>query len=104
MTAVANMVRLARAGAWGLGRKTDELVITAASATSSTVSGSGLIAKSRVLEALEAMNTSDVPNDGQRYALVTPHQQFARFTPFQSADYPQLTYCPATRFSLHSHS
>lgn len=81
---------LARAGAWGLGRKTDELVITAATATTNTVSGVGLISKSRVLEALETMNAGGVPNDGQRYALVTPHQwsEMLNTVPeFASSDY-----------------
>ncbi len=81
---------LARAGAWGLGRKTDELTITAAGGTTTSVSGTGLISKKRVLEALELLNAGDVPNDGQRYALVTPHQwseMLNTIPEFASSDY-----------------
>ena len=81
---------LARAGAWGLGRKTDELAITAAGGTTTSVSGTGLISKKRVLEALELLNAGDVPNDGQRYALVTPHQwseMLNTIPEFASSDY-----------------
>ncbi len=81
---------LVRAGAWGLGRKSDELVINAATATTTAVSGTGLVSKKRILEALELLNTADVPNDGQRYGLVSSHQwseMLNTITEFASSDY-----------------
>lgn len=81
---------LIRAGAWGLGRKTDELIIEVASQTTSSVSGTGLITKKRVLEALELLNANDVPNDGGRFAVVTAHQwseMMNSITEFASTDY-----------------
>ena len=62
---------LANAGAYALGRKTDDLII-AAFASSSSVAGSDLdgLTKSKVLEAFEILGSNDVPDDGQRWAVV----------------------------------
>ncbi|MCM0018812.1 MAG: phage capsid protein [Tagaea sp.] len=62
------------AGAYALGRKTDELIITALSGATITVGdySTGLTRK-LVLDALEALNSRDVPNDGQRFAAVSSH-------------------------------
>ncbi len=62
---------LANAGAFALGRQTDELIIQAlASATSSISVQSVGMTKSKVLEAFELLGTADVPDDGQRFAVI----------------------------------
>jgi hypothetical protein len=62
---------LANAGAYALGRKTDELIIEALD-TGTTVAGSASsgLTKEKVLEAFELLGENDVPDDGQRYAVI----------------------------------
>ncbi|CCQ72331.1 phage capsid protein [Magnetospira sp. QH-2] len=63
----------ARAGAYALGRKTDDLIIgsldTATAAQNAGTNADGLT-KDKVLEAFEMLGAGDVPDDGQRYAIV----------------------------------
>ena len=62
---------LANAGAFALGRKTDELVIDALSATTQSVGGgSEGLTKEKVLNAFEMLGSGDVPDDGQRYGVI----------------------------------
>ncbi|MEO1019984.1 MAG: phage capsid protein [Pseudomonadota bacterium] len=62
---------LANAGAFALGRKTDELIISALeTATHSIATQSAGLTKSKVLEAFEMLGAADVPDDGQRYAVI----------------------------------
>lgn len=67
---------VANGGAWALGRKTDDLIITALdSASTSTVTlgtASKAAFKNKVLEAIEKLNTYDVPDDGQRFSVLSP--------------------------------
>jgi hypothetical protein len=70
---------IVRAGAWALGRKTDELIITALDTTATAVAnGAGDLAdsagltKAKVLRALNQLGTADVPDDGMRFAIVPP--------------------------------
>ncbi|MFO1039687.1 MAG: phage capsid protein [Geminicoccaceae bacterium] len=62
---------LAHAGAFALGRKTDELVISAM-ALSPNQAGDGTqsLTKAKVLEAFELLGARDVPDDGHRYAVI----------------------------------
>lgn len=62
---------IARAGANALGRKTDELVIAELD-TSTNYAGTGAdgLTKAKVLEAFEILGGSDVPDDGERYAVI----------------------------------
>lgn len=62
---------LANAGAFALGRKTDELIIQALGGTTQ-VAGDGTtkLTKAKVLEAFEIMGANDVPDDNQRYAVI----------------------------------
>ncbi|MBL6934025.1 MAG: hypothetical protein ISR48_01295 [Alphaproteobacteria bacterium] len=61
----------ANAGAYALGRKTDELVITKLD-TSTNYAGANTdgMTKAKVLTAFEMLGEADVPDDGQRYAIV----------------------------------
>jgi len=67
---------IANAGAYALGRKTDELIITALDTATQNVTGAGPLAdtqaltKEKVLRAFEMLGAADVPDDGQRYAVV----------------------------------
>ncbi len=62
---------LANAGAFALGRKTDELIINALG-TTGNVAGTGTdgLTKAKVLLAFEKLGDKDVPDDGQRYAVI----------------------------------
>jgi hypothetical protein len=67
---------VANAGAYALGRKTDELIIAALDTTTRNVTGTGDLAdtvgltKAKVLAAFEMLGSADVPDDGQRFAVV----------------------------------
>lgn len=87
----------ANAGAYALGRKTDDLIIAALDAADATrnISGTGNLAdtvgltKDKVLAAFEKMGTSDVPDDGQRFAVVGWRQwsELLAIQEFANADY-----------------
>ncbi len=68
---------LANAGAYALGRKTDELVISALDSATQEAVGAGAgetdadgLTRAKVLMAFEALGAADVPDDGQRFAVV----------------------------------
>jgi hypothetical protein len=67
---------IANAGAYALGRKTDDLIITALDQATRVVTGTGDLAdtagltKAKVLGAFEMLGAVDVPDDGQRFAVV----------------------------------
>lgn len=63
---------IANAGAYALGRKTDELIINALSGADVNVVQSGTtgLTKEKVLDAFELLGTADIPDDGQRYAII----------------------------------
>jgi hypothetical protein len=81
---------IASAGAYALGRKTDELIINALSGATLEVGDytSGLT-KNVIMSALEKLNKNDVPDDGQRFAAVGVHQwsELLNIEEFSSADY-----------------
>lgn len=81
---------VASAGAYALGRKTDELIISAMNTATINVGDytTGLT-KGLVLSALEVLNTNDVPDDGRRFAVVGVHQwnELLSMDEFVSADY-----------------
>lgn len=69
---------LSQAGAYAVGRKVDELIITAATSAAlpaNTIgTGTALLTLDNCLEAFALLNESEVPDDGQRYAVVGPRQ------------------------------
>jgi hypothetical protein len=81
---------VAKAGAYALGRKTDELIITQL-ATSQNVAGTGAdgLTKTKVLLAFEKLGEVDVPDDGQRFAVVGWKQwsELLNIQEFANADY-----------------
>ncbi len=81
---------IANAGAYALGRKTDELLIAEMdrSQVYALTDGDGLT-KNKVLAAFELLGAADVPDDGQRHAVVGWKQwsQLLGIAEFASADY-----------------
>lgn len=84
---------LAKGGAWALGRKVDDQIITAMDGTTQTAVTWTVTTIAAVRNALidmdQALNALDVPNDGQRYMALTPKAwAYAMTVPqFASADY-----------------
>lgn len=63
---------IANAGAYALGRKTDELIIDAleTAATNVIVDGNTGLTKTKILQAFETFGETDVPDDGNRFCIV----------------------------------
>jgi len=81
---------VASAGAYALGRKTDELIVDAmAGATTSVGDYTKEFSKDFILNAVEILNENDVPDDGRRFAVVGVHQwnKLLAMDEFVSADY-----------------
>ena len=79
---------VASAGAYALGRKTDELIIMAMSEANREVTDNALT-KNQILEAIAILNENDVPDDGRRFCAVGVHQwnQLLGLEEFVSSDY-----------------
>ncbi len=82
---------IANAGAYALGRKTDEMIIAALDDPSVPVAGTGAdaLTKAKVLTAFEMLGAADVPDDGQRTAVIGWKQwsNLMALPEFASADY-----------------
>ena len=81
---------VASAGAYALGRKTDELIIAAMNnATQYVGDYSTGLTKALIMSAVEKLNENDVPDDGRRFAVVGVHQwnELMSMNEFVSADY-----------------
>ncbi len=84
---------IANAGAYALGRRTDEMIITSLNSmtTPANIIADGNIGLTRdkVLRAYEILGRNDVPDDGQRFAVVGWQQwaELLRIPEFSSADY-----------------
>ena len=81
---------LATAGAYALGRKTDDLIIAALdTATNTAGTADDPLTKERILSAFQTLNSNNVPDDGERYALVGPAQwnQLLNLDEFSNANY-----------------
>jgi hypothetical protein len=95
---------IAAAGAYALGRKTDELLITAlATASTHTISDGNIgLTKAKILTAFETFGRNDIPDDAQRYAVIGWKQwsELLAIPEFSSADYvgeSALPYSTATQ-------
>ena len=82
---------IASAGAYALGRKTDELIINAMAGASSHVIADGNVGltKDKILSAFETFGANDVPDDAQRYCAVGWKQwsELLGIEEFVNADY-----------------
>lgn len=85
-------------GAYALGRKTDDMIINQLSATTSFVGDySTGLTYSILSQAIETLNDNDVPDDGQRFGVLSSHawEEFLNIDQVSSRDYvgdqfPQL--------------
>lgn len=98
---------IAAAGANALGRKTDEMIITAlASAPGYTIAEANVgMTMTKVLEAFETFGGLDVPDDGQRFAVIGWKQwsDLLAIPEFVSADYvgaENLPYASITQAKM----
>ncbi|MBP7062748.1 phage capsid protein [Ferrovibrio sp.] len=81
---------IVNAGAYALGRKTDELIIKALDASGNFAGGTGDgLTKAKILTAFELLGSADVPDDGQRTAVIGWRQwsQLLDIPEFADADY-----------------
>ncbi len=83
---------VAQMGAYALGRKTDDLIIAALNGSANTIgtqASPATMTKATILQAFTKLNNADVPDDGERYALVAPAQwnQLLNIEEFSSANY-----------------
>ncbi|MFM2045654.1 MAG: hypothetical protein RLY86_4230 [Pseudomonadota bacterium] len=89
-TSIDERAVVANAGAYALGRKTDDLILAALN-TSASFAGEATdgLTKAKVLAAFEMLGTADVPDDGQRYAVIGWKQwsQLLGIPEFADADY-----------------
>lgn len=81
---------IANAGAYALGRKTDELIIASLNAGGNYAGAdTDGLTKDKVLAAFEMLGTAEVPDDGQRHAIVGWKQwsQLLGIAEFANAEY-----------------
>jgi hypothetical protein len=83
---------IANAGAYALGRKTDELIITALASVSGSQEisdGNAGMTLAKLMTALGKLGDADVPDDGDRVALVGWKQwgELLQIEEFSSSDY-----------------
>ncbi len=94
---------IASAGASALGRKTDELIIDALKTASTHVIGDSNtgLTKSKIMDAFEIFGENDVPDDGQRFAVIGWKQwsDLLAIEEFSSADYIGAANLPYASFT-----
>ncbi len=82
---------IANAGAYALGRKTDELIINAlaTSSVNTIVDSNTGLTKAKILNAFETFGENDVPDDGQRFCVIGWKQwsELLSLEEFVNADY-----------------
>ncbi|MBL8637047.1 MAG: hypothetical protein JNN09_00930 [Alphaproteobacteria bacterium] len=82
---------IANAGAYALGRKTDDLIIAALSgaSTHTIADGNTGLTRDKVLAAFEKLGEADIPDDGQRFAVVGWQQwsELLKLPEFASSDF-----------------
>jgi Phage capsid protein len=91
---------IATGGAWALGRKVDDQILTElANTTQSAISwtyGTVQAIENNLLKSIRALDGNDVPNDGQRFCVLTPvgYSAAMKVPSFASADYVDPTGRP----------
>ena len=98
---------IASAGANALGRKTDDLIIDALKTASTNVVADGNVGltKAKILSAFETFGKTDVPDDGNRFAVIGWKQwtELLAIPEFSSADYvgsSNLPYSTVTQAKM----
>jgi hypothetical protein len=76
-TNIDERLAIAQGGAWALGRKTDDQIITALGTTSQTAADwtvtSAAAIRNSAITFITSLLNNDVPNDGNIFCLVTPN-------------------------------
>jgi hypothetical protein len=81
---------IANIGAFAVGRKMDDLIISKAATASKVIPvGATGLTRAKVLEAFAYLNNKDVPDDGQRFAAVGANQwnELLAIEEFKNSDY-----------------
>ncbi len=83
---------IANAGAYALGRKTDEMIITALSGVTGgqeIADGNTGMTLTKILSAFEKLGAADAPDDGERYGIVGWKQwsELLQIDEFSNSDY-----------------
>ena len=84
---------IATGGAWALGRKVDDQILTALDGTTQTAVtwtyGSKQQVENSLISTLRNLDDMDVPNDGQRYVVLSPKAYAAamKVDSFRSSDF-----------------
>lgn len=101
-TNIDERMAIAQGGAWALGRKVDDQILTALDGTSQTAvtwtATSAAAVRNSLLQMSEAADGNDVPNDGQRFGVLTPRAWAFAMTveEFSNADYVGANGLPFT--------
>lgn len=89
----------AQAGAYALGRKTDDIILTALDSTTNTQTegGTARLTTTKINTTFVYFNENDVPDDGQRFWVISPDQwlDLLGIDAFSKSDYigfDQLPY------------
>ncbi len=88
---------IVEAGAWALGRKTDELIITALDGTSNSIAAGGAgLTKTKVYQAYETLGDNNVFEAGRMYAAIGYEQwtELLDLPEFASSDYVGMDDLP----------
>ncbi len=81
---------IANAGAYALGRKTDDLIIAALAGTGQSIADGNVgMTIGKVMTAFQMLGAADVPDDGERYAVVGWKQwsELLQIDEFSNAQY-----------------
>lgn len=94
---------IASAGANALGRKTDDLIIDAlkTAVTHVIIDGNVGLTKAKVMSAFETFGKNDIPDDGNRFAVIGWKQwtELLALPEFSSADYVGAANLPYATFT-----
>lgn len=95
-TNVDERLAIAQGGAWALGRKCDDQILTALDATTQTAATITLSSIPAIRNSFIAwvgkLDSADVPNDGMRFGVLSPiaHQFLMLVDQYQNADYREF--------------
>ncbi len=80
---------VALVGANALGRKIDELIIKELNKSTTTIPGEAALNKQKIFEAVEMLNKANVPDDGNRFAVIGVRQysELLGLKEFTSSEY-----------------
>lgn len=104
---------VAKTEAYALGRKTDDLIIAALATATETVDMTSGVTLAKILTAFQKFNENEVPDDGDRYAVVTPQfwnallqiDQFAKSNYVEDKPFMKGRMCKdwlGIKWSMHS--